>query len=412
MNVISLYFPLWVATRFERGEVWYAIAYSISMIAVALLSPMIGSSGDRGGHLRYVVIMTGLSVLACATLGLAPSLLTALVIFGVANLGFQLAIVSYNSLLPAVAAPHERGSVSGLGVALGYLGSFIGMFAAMPFIDGSKAAALPSALEAVVRFLSVQTLASTAGAEPIRANAFLPTALLFLLFSIPLFLFVRDRRINPGKATKTATFREMLREFALALGDRNLRNYYLGTFLYMDAVHTVYIVMATYARFALGVRDDQIIKGMSIALGTAIFASWLYGRAFARIQARTMVLLVIVNWIVALLLAIFLNGFGGFVALAVVAGMGLGGVEVVGRVALLSLIPEEEAGKYFGFFSLTGKASSIAGPWIWAGALFFFESFGALRYRIGVALLLVLVLAAGMILRNVTYNRPLTPGTT
>ncbi|MGA7616006.1 MAG: MFS transporter [Thermoanaerobaculia bacterium] len=400
MNVISLYFPLWVASSFHRGEVWYAIAYSFSMLLVAVVSPLAGTEGDRNGHKRVLFLATTVAVILTALLGFGHSIVSVLVIFVAANFGYQVGLVSYNSLLTSVAEPRERGMVSGVGVALGYVGSFVGMFAAFPFVNHGAFEKLPAFLQHAVSALAIG--GAPAGAVPARANAFLPTAILFALFSLPLFFFVRERREGRRPSTTgslrevTATFREIIRR-------RNLRNFYLATFLYMDAVHTVYIVMATYAKFAIGLDDGQILESMSIALAAAVIGSFLYGILADRVTGRTALMTVLANWVVVMVVAVFAHGFGGFVTVAVIAGCGLGGVEAVRRVALLSLIDEEESGRYFGFFNFTGKASSIIGPQLWALVLFLFEGWGGIRFRIAVGVMLLLVIAAIGVLRRVEF---------
>lgn len=399
MNVISLYFPLWVATSFHRGEIYYALTYSSSMLVCGVLSPFLGDAGDRVGHKRILLVVTMLAVATTFVLGFGRSLAVVLLLFAVANVSFQIALVSYNALLPSVSVERDRGRVSGLGVALGYVGSFCGMFAALPFVDASKLQTLPLSLQALVRTLSIS--AGAAG-EIVRQNAFIPTALLFGAFSIPIFLLVKEVRVRPPARTSSivaevkATFFEIVR-------DQNLRNFYLSTFLYMDAVHTVYIVMATYARFAIGLAEGQIVMVMSVAIVAAVAGSFAYGWMTDRVQRRSAIYVVISNWVAALLLASVASGFSQFLVVAVLAGIGLGGVEVVARVALLSLIPESQRGRFFGFFNLTGKASSIIGPWLWAGTLFLLEGYPSLRYRAAVLVLLVPTVFAIYFVRNIRF---------
>jgi MFS transporter, UMF1 family len=405
MNVISLYFPLFIAESFPRGEVWYAVAYSLSMLAVAIASPFAGSIGDRSGHKRILLVATILAVGCTAFLGRIEAL-SVLLLFALANFGYQVALVAYNSLITSVADPEDRGRVSGLGVALGYVGSFIGMFAALPFIDPAVFARLPPLLRRVVDTLSIEPVAGAASL--VRANAFVPTAILFGLFALPLFFFVRERMSDVVEKSPLASVMATLREI---LRDRNLRNFYIATFLYMDAIHTVYIVMATFARFAMGLDDGQIVRGMSIALGAAVAGSFAYGFLTDRVSGRTALLTVLGNWVVVLVYAIFAQGYVGFVGLAMMAGVGLGGVEVVARVALLGLVGEKEKGRYFGFFNFTGRASSIVGPQLWALTLFAFEAAGAVRFRIGVGVMLLLVsLAIAFAVRIDFRARPAEPG--
>jgi len=399
MNVISLYFPLWLATTFARGEIFYAMTYSLSMLLCGVVSPFLGDLGDRIGHKRILLVVTVLAVVSTFGLGFMRSMASALLLFAAANISFQIALVSYNALLPSVSSERDRGRVSGVGVALGYLGSFCGMLIALPFVDRGKFEALPDVFRTVVRSLSIDE--QIAG-EVLRQNAFVPTALLFALFSIPIFLFVKELR--PVRTTaRRPIFAEVKVTFFEIIHDSSLRNFYLSTFLYMDAVHTVYIVMATYAKFAIGLSEGRIVTVMSVAILTAVGGSFLYGSLTDRLARRTAIYVVIINWIVALILAGFAQGFGQFLVVAVVAGIGLGGVEVVARVALLSLIPPDQKGRFLGFFNLTGKASSIVGPWLWAGTLFLLEGYPSLRYRVAVLVLLVPTLLSLFFVRRIHF---------
>lgn len=407
MNVISLYLPLWVASNFHRGEIWYAVAYSASMLVVAALSPFFGALGQRVGQKRLLLIATTTAVIATAFIGRGSGAAAVLLVFAFANIGYQLGLVAYNALLPSVAEVEDRGRVSGFGVALGYVGSFAGMFTALPFASPEHFAKLPEGVEAIVAALSLSD-PSAPGLH--RENIFVPTAILYLIFAIPLFLFVREKHFDtPERRNLFADAKATLRTI---VADRNLLRFFIATFLYMDAVHTTYIVMATYGRFAANLTDGEIVKVMSIAIATAVGGSFIYGWVTDRVRRRTSILIMLWNWLVALSLAIFARDFSTFLVVAIVAGFGLGAVEVVSRVALLSLIPVEESGKYFGFFNLTGKASSIVGPQLWALTLFLFEAAGVVKFRIAVALLLAMTIVAFFVMRSVEFAHESAPART
>lgn len=399
MNVVSLYLPLWIASSFEKGEIWFAVAYSISMIVVGVVSPLLGSLGDRRGHKRFLLLTTIAAVLFTFLIGLPDSMVVILIVFALANFSYQLSIVSYNSLLTSVAEPPERGRISGLGVALGYVGSFVGMYLVFPFVNGESFGKLSPGFQRVVNLLTLEPMTASAGM--VRSNAFVPTAILFALFAVPLFLFVRERRENNQR--NRFEWRDVVATFREIIGDRNLRGFYLASFLYMDAVHTVYIVMATYAKFAVGLSDPQILIVMSAAIGTAVVGSMAYGFLTDGLPLARSVYVVLINWVVALLAACFATSFQSFLIVAMICGVGLGGVEVVTRVALLGLIGDSPPGRFFGFFNLTGKASSVVGPQLWALILFAAAPLGPLRFRLAVGALLILVLLSIVVFRTVRF---------
>jgi MFS transporter, UMF1 family len=103
--------------------------------------------------------------------GLAMSL----AFFVVANIAYQSGLQFYDALLPEVSTEANRGRVGGFGIGLGYLGSFIGLFMARWLLTGVDD--LPTVAEQSDRY----------------ALVFKVTAVLFLAFALPCFLFVRER---------------------------------------------------------------------------------------------------------------------------------------------------------------------------------------------------------------------------
>jgi UMF1 family MFS transporter len=55
-----------------------------------------------------------------------------------------------------------------------------------------------------------------------------------------------------------------------------------------------------------------------------------------------------------------------FWALGALLGFIFGGVRTTERPLLLTLVPDVEAGRYFGLLVLSARAAAIAGPLIWA----------------------------------------------
>ncbi len=141
-------------------------AVSVSLIVTL---PLLGALADRmGRHKPILIAFTLLSVLVTALLGVVDSILLALLLAGVATFAFNSADAQYHPLLSTVAPEERRGRVSGIGVAVGYLGTLTVLFAIGSFVEDGQA-----------------------------ERAFLPAAALFLVFALPGFLLVRERRRPP-----------------------------------------------------------------------------------------------------------------------------------------------------------------------------------------------------------------------
>ena len=84
-------------------------------------------------------------------------------------------------------------------------------------------------------------------------------------------------------------------------------------------------------------------------------------------------------------------------------GLIYGGVSTAERPLLLSLVPDVEAGRYFGLMVLSARAAAVLGPFVWAFAVDgLTPHFGTgVAYRAAVASVAVAMVLALFILRKV-----------
>ncbi len=190
MNIVSLYFPLLIVSDLGAEDIYVGAANSVSQIAVVFLAPLLGTISDRSGkRMSFFITFAAITAVATAAMmftGKAQMLWGTLIVFFVANLSYQLSLTFYNSLLPRVCSAERWGKVSGLGTALGYVGSIVGMAMVMPFNTG--------------KIFGIQTPIPAMG----RTGTFIPTALLFAIFALPtLIYFFRDEKIVSYPADKS-----------------------------------------------------------------------------------------------------------------------------------------------------------------------------------------------------------------
>ncbi|HKH78035.1 MAG TPA: hypothetical protein VKA51_13845, partial [Rubrobacteraceae bacterium] len=186
VGILSFFFPLWLGDELGAGAGAVNYLAAGSALLVALVAPFLGAVADlRQRRVPYLVVLTVLAVLFTAGLNLAGNILLACALFAAADVAYQSSLVFYNALLPSVSAGRGAGRVSGYGTALGYVGSIVALVALTFFVtDG---AAIKAWLGPLGGWLGT--------GEGQNSNAFLPTAVLYLLFSLPAFLFVPDRAV-------------------------------------------------------------------------------------------------------------------------------------------------------------------------------------------------------------------------
>ncbi len=389
MNVVTLYFAVWIVAERGASNMAYSIATSLSSALVLVAAPWIGAVSDASRRRKPWV--TGLT-LACvaATLGIAAlaresaPLGLLLAAFAVANVAYQLALPPYNAMLTELTTPERRGRLSGIGTAVGYAGSIAGVLLVAPFVTGG--------------------LGIAAGG---RRAAFAPTALLFLVFSVPFLLFCRDPLALPRSERPRVALRGLARELSAAFRDARrhpgLLRFVVASYFYQDALGTAISFMALYAVTVLGLPAGGEIRLFVTLTIPAIAGAWAAGRASDRLGPRRTLRLVLVGWIaglVSIALAPNLSSFwlGGFVV-----GFSFGGIWSAERPLLLTLVPAGEAGRFFGLLALSARAAAIVGPLLWAAIV---DGLSAplgrdTAYRIAVASLALMMGVALALLRGV-----------
>lgn len=372
MNIISLYFALWVTVDKGGQDILYSMALSVSMLAVAVSVPIFGAISDQTGRrIGPMILLTLICVAGTAGIGLLDNLYAALALFVVANYAYQAAMLFYNSMLPTIARGINPGIVSGYGVALGYLGSIAGLLMVKPFVNQGG-----------------------------RSAAFVPTAIMFLIFALPSFILIKDpaptHSARPNIKQAFLTLKQTLSEIRTR---HDLFHFLLVHFLILDVVNTAIAFMSIYANKVIGFNDSQLtaflITSTVTAMISAYFIGWLV-KTKGTVWAYWLVLWI---WVAALSIAVASQSATMFWAVGPLAGMGMGGVWVVSRPLLAELSPAEKIGEFFGLYGLAGRMSSIIGPMLWGTIVLLLENTQTLKYRAAIFALLLIALAALLLFR-------------
>jgi UMF1 family MFS transporter len=287
--------------------------------------------------------------------------------FALANFLYQSSMVFYNSLLPVVSKPANAGRVSGLGVGLGYLGIPLALVAA----------------QLVSRSFGMAVTFPLAGA-------------LVILISIPLFLWVPERRVEKPERLSARMVGEEYRRLLIRLralpAMPNLLKFLLANFLCVDVLNTAIFWTSVYLKEGLGFDEADII-GTLIGANLAAFAIGCgLGWVTDRLGSKPTMMIAAAGLLTALpLLAWARDPWTVRLVLWSLGAMGLSGIWVSGRKLLLDLVPKERVGEFFGFYGLTVKGAAfgvvffgILGDWVGIrGALLF----ATIPLIIGLALL-------------------------
>jgi len=370
--IVSGAIGLWLTddSRFGAGpgQLMLSVAVALSVGLNALVSPILGALSDRGGRrLPFLLFFTALCVLPCAIVG-SSSPLIGVALFVVANFAYQAALIYYDATLRTVSRPESRGRLSGIGTAVGYLGTIV--VGLLIFLFDT----------------------------PVEAR-FLLAGVLYALFAIPIFVFVKEERAGGAERVTVGdvagSWSQLRHSIAHAGEVPGLRRFLVGRFFYSDAVNTVIVVMSVVAVEAVGltVREaNLVLLGLTVV---AIVMSIVWGWSVDRIGPRLTLRIVLGSWAVGLVIGAISLSLSGSTRIAVfmvagaILGSGLGGVQVADRVFMVRLAPPERLGEFFGLYGLVGKASQVIGQLLYGAIVFFLlDAFHVGAYQLAVVSLL------------------------
>ena len=397
MGVVSLYFPEWMRSVVGKNQADSRVAWitALSMGIIFVVSPLLGAMSDRARKRMPFLVVSTAGCVMCTLLLVSAGYWGSVIAFIAANAFYQAGLQFYDSLLVEVTTDANRGRIGGIGVGIGYVGSFIAI--AIGLLAGKSDFAL----------------------------LFILIAIFFLAFAIPCFLFVKERgNPNPGSLFNLRFLVSSTRETVRALRQSErfpgLGRFLIGRVFYTDAINTVIAFMTLVALNVLegagrseeNASDEKdLIMGLAILF--AIAGGFVWGRIVDRLGPKQTLDIVLYWWIATFALASAMGLFGlppvtlWFVSS--MSGIGLGGVWSADRPLMLRLTPPGRIGEFYGLYGMVGRFSAILGPILWWAVTSFSQDI--LHYDeltsqgFAIATLLVMVVTGWRILRSVN-DRP------
>jgi MFS transporter, UMF1 family len=394
MGVVSIYFSFYVgdAVSASDTDIVYGSIQAVSMGLIFVLSPLLGAMTDRARRRMPFLVWSTLLCCACTALMARGGFAVSALLFVVANAAYQAGLQFYDALLPEVSTEDNRGVIGGIGVGIGYLGSYLAV--GLGFLFASDA----------------------------HVWIFTSIAVAFLVFALPCFFFVRERG-NPhprpvfGWRMVRESTRETLATLRSSRGYPGLLRFLVGRVFYTDAINTVIAYMALYATGVAMAGGRTEAEGqaqarlvMLSAISFAVVGGLVWGRlADRRGPKRTL------TWVLRLWLATFaLASITGFLRLPVavlyvvgiLAGIALGGTWAADRPYMLRLTPPDRVGEFYGLYGMVGRFSAVTGPVLWAGIMTLAVKGLGLPVLTGQAMAIATLL--GMILVSMRILAPVT----
>lgn len=394
------------------GDLMWGISLGVSMIIAAFLAPVFGTIADQL-HFKnkFLIILTCISIIFTALLYFTGygNILAAMIFFIIANIFYQLSMLFYNSFLPELSDKDNVGNISGFGFALGYLGGLI-ILLIIYFIFGKE--------------LTIENIKNL-------KIIFIFTAAYFLIFSLPSFLFLKDKNlklsniisktVKPEHQDKktanflcdneniikfnkvslvgfinsyiTPGFQMLSYTFKRVKTDRNLLTFLISFFLFSNAFSILATYSAIYGKNTLNLSLRELTFLFILGHFPVIISSFFFGWLVDKLGSKKVIILTLIIWSIIIILITLANVKVIFYIVFVLASVITGSTLIAARSLMSFLTPIESEAGYFSFYSIGGKVSSILGP-----VLFGLISFLTKSQRIAFFCSTLLFLISGLIL--------------
>ena len=383
--IYSTYFAQAIAPDEITGTVLWSRGITITALFVAFMSPLMGAIADQGGYRKAnLIFWTWICIIGSVMsyYALPGEIYKALIWFVIANIGFEMGSVFCNAYLPSIAPKEKIGRISGYGWSFGYVGGLLSLV--------------------IVLFLFINPEVPAFGfskinGEHIRATNLL-VALWFAVFSLPTFIWLKDRKIEERLSKKLIkssygrlkdTFRE-IRKY------KQISRFLLARILYNDGLITIFSFGGIYAAGTFGFTFNEIMIFGIVLNVTAGLGAFLLGFLDDVIGGKNTIQISNIGLIIACLLAVFTTSKTVFWIAGILIGICSGPNQASSRSLMARFIPKEKTNEFFGFFAFSGKATAFVGPMM-LGILT--EAFGSQRF--GVAVVALLVFAGAFFLHKV-----------
>ena len=316
-------------------------------IVVFLLAPILGTIADTGGYRkRFLLLFAVVGATATAGLGFVGQgdWPIALGLYLVASVGFYSSVVFYDSLLIDVTEPRNYSFVSTLGFSIGYLGGAVLLTLHLWMLKSPETFGLENATEAF-------------------SYAFISVGVWWLVFLLPLIFSVPERHSSIAVTDHAirAAYAELKSTVRKISQYRNVMTFLGAYWLYIGGVFTVIFMAVNYGQ-RLGFEDSNLVMALLIANFVGFPATLVYGFLAHRFGARKGLYFALLAYVGVCLWAIQMTDVREFYIMSIVIGMVQGGVQGLSRSVYATLIPADQPGEFFGFYSMTTKFSHVLGP--------------------------------------------------
>ena len=402
----------------DAGQAAWATGIAIAGVFIAILSPILGSIADKTGPRKpWIGAFAVVKIICLCLLWFAEpgsSLVWVLGVFILATIAAEFSIVFNDSMMPSIIPEDQIGRTSNIAWGLGYAGGMIVLILVLLFLAANPQSGLTLLGQAPLFGLDPAAGEGDRAAGPL-------SALWYLVFILPMFLFTPDRadrttRLKDAVATGVRDLKATFNEVRQRAG---LFRFLIGRMIYQDGVAALLALGGTFAAgmFAWQTMELGIF---GILLNVVAIPSCLVAAKFDSIMGSKRVIVISILMLMVATVGIVSTGvdytlfglislgnvgaeglFGStaekcYILYGLLIGAAFGPVQASSRSYLARSVTPQESGRYFGLYAFAGRATSFLAP----------ASVAAITYmsgsaRVGMAVIFFFFLVGLLVLRTV-----------
>jgi MFS transporter, UMF1 family len=387
--VVTFLFAPYFVNGFIRdpalGSALWAYATGGAELVAAVLAPILGGIADAGFPRKpwiagfSVLLVGGLCGLWLAIPGATALASLVLLSFALATIGAELATVFNNAIMSSLVSGKRLGTLSGIGWATGYAGGLVSLVLVAGFIVAD-----PNTGKTLLGLQPITPLDTVTREGDRLVGPF--SALWYLVFVLPLFLFTPDRPGSRAVAPVRAGFNQLVAGVKdLYWNHRQVAIFLLARMLYADGLGAIFAFGGIYAASVFGWGPSELgLFGIILTIA-GTFGAGLGGVLDDRLGSQRVISWTLLLFIVASIGVLSVDqthvlfmhpvepkaadsapfastGEQVYLAFAILIGIASGPIQAASRTLLARLSPPEKTTEFFGFFSFSGKVTAFAAP--------------------------------------------------
>lgn len=370
-----LYFGQWLVIDGGLSDFWYNATFAIATVLLIFTAPSLAALTDKYGGRKYFLNISTIGTFICYGLAAllahntSPNVLLITLLFLLGQYFYQLSFVFYQPMLADIADPEHRGRASGIGQFANELGQIAGLLMTLPL-------------------------------SGVRLAPLLPSVGVFFILALPMMIYFKESKIRVRSVTyenvkieTKAYSKKFISFFSTSLAAPMLVSF----FFFNDALVTLSNNYPIYMERVFAIPDSTKSMLLLGVLVTAAIGSFISGWLSDKIGCYKLLKIILLGWIVLVPAVALSPNLPVFMITTGLVGFFLGSIISVTRAYLSNLLPKEEMGYGFSFYTLAERFATFLGPLTWGGLIWVLGTEGR-SYRITMIIMTIYIIIGLIIL--------------